>query len=359
MLTLVLLAMALLAASGLVSMTEAAIFSVSRSEVQLALEKRRHGARRLKAIKENLSKPIAALVILNNAINIGGSIFLGRMATGVFGSAWLGAFTALFTFLVILAGEIVPKTLGEKFAGAIALRTAPALTLLTELLRPVIFAIEKVCKPLSKFPRPRPTAEDEIRALAKLGRETGTLDRHESELIRRVFLLNDVTAKDIMTHRLNLSSLPAETRLSELRPEEVERLHSRILVAEGGDLDKVDGVVHQRELLLALARGRTELTVGDLKSAIPVVYEATPGHELLRKFQQTRQHLFLVVDEYGGTSGVVSLEDVLEELVGDIEDELDAKEAEEASERPQPIPRPNAPGALTSEAAPGSPSSAS
>ncbi len=341
--TLVLLAGALLVASGLVSMTEAAIFSVSRSEVQLALEKKRHGSRRLAAIKENLSRPIAAIVILNNAINIGGSVFIGHLAAGVFGNAWLGAFTAVFTFLVIVIGEIVPKTLGEKFACPIALRSAPALTLLTECLRPVIFAIEQVCRPLSKFPRPRPTAEDEIRALVRLGKETGTIDRHESELIRRVFLLNDVTAKDIMTHRLNLSSLPAERRLSELRPEDVERLHSRILVAQGGDLDRVDGVVHQRELLLALARGRTDLTVGDLKSPIPVVYEATPAHQLLRKFQQTRQHLFVVVDEYGGTSGVVSLEDVLEELVGEIEDELDAKEAVEASKASQPVPRPNIP----------------
>lgn len=326
--TLLLFGAALLLLSGIVSMTEAAIFSVPRSEVQLAVDRKVRGARRLAAVKANIARPVAAIVIVNNAVNIGGSILLGQVAAEVFGSAWIGAFTAIFTFLVIVFGEIVPKTIGERFAGPIALRAAPLVTLLTNLLRPVILVIEAFVRPLGRIRRPRMTAEDEIRTLARLGRDSGAIDRHESELIRRAFLLNDVTAKDIMTHRLKVSSLPAELRLADLRPEEIESLHSRILVTEGGDLDKTSGVVHQRELLLALARGQTDLTVGDFKSPIPVVYEATPAHRLLRKFQQTRQHLFLVVDEYGGTSGVVSLEDVLEELVGEIEDEWDAREAE-------------------------------
>ncbi|MGQ9590335.1 MAG: hemolysin family protein [Planctomycetota bacterium] len=326
--TLLLFGAALLLVSGIVSMTEAAIFSVPRSEVQLAVERKVRGARRLAAIKANIARPVAAIVIVNNAVNIGGSILLGRVAAEVFGSAWIGVFTAAFTFLVILAGEIIPKTIGEQFAGPIALRAAALVTVLTKLLHPVIVAVEAFVRPIGRLRRPRVTAEDEIRALARLGRDSGAIDRHESELIRRAFLLNDVTAKDIMTHRLKVSSLPAELRLADLRPEEIESLHSRILVTEGGDLDKTSGVVHQRELLIALARGRTDLTVGDFKSPIPVVYEATPAHRLLRKFQQTRQHLFLVVDEYGGTSGVVSLEDVLEELVGEIEDEWDAREAE-------------------------------
>jgi CBS domain containing-hemolysin-like protein len=190
----------------------------------------------------------------------------------------------------------------------------------------LIWAVEKLSLPFARRSEQQVGSEEEIRILANVGNKAGTISPQESELIRKAFLLNDVTAKDMMTHRLKVSQLPAETALSELRPQQIEELHSRILVTEGGDLDKIQGVIHQRDILLALARGQTDLTVANVKTAAHFVYEATPAHRLLRDFQRTRQHLFVVVDEYGGTSGVVSLEDVLEELVGEIEDEVDARE---------------------------------
>jgi CBS domain containing-hemolysin-like protein len=260
---------------------------------------------------------------LNNAVNIGGSIFLGQLSTAVFGSRWIGLFTGVFTFLVIVFSEIVPKTIGEKFCTQISLAAAPLILLATRLLYPIIVLVESLTNPISRFAPTTATAEEEIRALARLGKDSGTISREESELIRRAFRLNDVTAKEIMTHRLKLSFLPAERVLSELLPREIQTLHSRILVTAGGDLDQVRGVVHQRDLLLALAEGHGERRVGDLMRPVPFVYEATPAHKLLRQFQRNRQHLFVVVDEYGGTCGVVSLEDVLEEIVGEIQDETD------------------------------------
>jgi CBS domain containing-hemolysin-like protein len=337
MLTIVIVALAIIVASGLMSMVEAALFSAPLSRIHLAREEGRRGSNRLLAIKENISRPVATMVILQNAINIGGSVFVGQLSNDVFGNAWLGVFTATFTFLAILFAEIIPKTIGEKFALPVALAAAPALVLATRILYPIIVLVETMLLPISKLDAPRATAEDEIRTLARLGKDAGTLSRHESELIRRAFLLNDVTAKDVMTHRLKLSYLPAEKPLGEILPQEIRQMHSRILVAVEGDLDKIDGVIHQQDLLLALAEGRPDLTVNDLKRPIPIVYEATPAHRLLREFQRSRQHLFVVVDEYGGTCGVVSLEDVLEEIVGEIEDETDTPEAApQAPSRPGP-----------------------
>src|SRR5262249_10781443 len=149
------------------------------------------------------------------------------------------------------------------------------------------------------------TKEEEIRVLASLSNTRGAISRHESEIIRSAFRLNDVTARDIMTHRLTLSYLPSEKRLVELKPEDILQSHRRILVAAEGDLDKINGVVYQRDILLAMAQGRTGGTVGDLKHPVHFVYEASPAHQLLREFQRTHQHLFVVIDEYGGTSGVV------------------------------------------------------
>lgn len=313
----------LLLLSGLTSMTEAALFSVPLSRIHVALGARRRGARRLARIKEDMQRPVAALVILNNCVNIGGSIFVGFLAESVFGSARIAVFSALLTFLVIVFAEIIPKLLGERFSQGVALAAAPSLLLISRLLLPVIWLIEKITTPFAAKEQRSVASEEEIRVLAHLGNQAGQISGHERELILRAFRLNDVTARDIMTHRLKLSTLPADRRIADLRPEDIDLSHSRLLVTDGEDLDKVSGVAYQRDLLLALARGPGDQTVDDIKKPATFVYESSPAHRLLREFQRTRQHLFVVVDEYGGTSGVVCLEDVLEELVGEIHDETD------------------------------------
>jgi len=326
MLSIVAAAALLILASALVTMVEAAVFSVPLSQVHLAVDRKRRGARRLLAIKEHLQRPVAALVILNNATNILGSIYIGHRAIEVFGSQWIGLSSAVLTLLIIVFAEIIPKTLGERMALPVGLAAAPWLLLATKALLPLIWLIERLTRRFASSRDRHIASEDEIRLLASLGHTAGTISRHENELIRRAFLLNDVTAKDMMTHRLKLSYLPPEKPLEELKPQEVEQFHSRILVAAEGDLDKIEGVVYQKDILLAMAQGRTHISIGDLKHPVHFVYEASPAHRLLREFQRTHQHLFVVVDEYGGTSGVVTLEDVLEELVGEIEDEMDARE---------------------------------
>jgi len=317
---------ALIFFSGLVTMVEAALFSVPLSRVHLLVDQKRKGSRRLLGVKTNLRRIIVTLVILNNASNIGGSVFVGWLAQVVFGSGWMAAFTTAFTLIVIILAELIPKTIGESFAEPIALRSAPVVLFITGILFPFVWVMERVGLPFARREKQEVASEEEIRVLASVGNKEGSIGRHESELIRKVFLLNDVTAREIMTHRLMVSQLPAAIRLSDLKLEEIAGLHSRILVTQGGDLDKVEGVVHQRDILLELVRGRMDLTVAEVKQPVQFVYEGTPAHRLLREFQRTHQHLFVVVDEYGGTSGVVSLEDVIEELVGEIEDEVDARE---------------------------------
>ncbi|HVR72792.1 MAG TPA: CNNM domain-containing protein, partial [Planctomycetota bacterium] len=243
----------------------------------------------------------------------------------------LDVFTVALTMIMILLGEIYPKTIGERFAEPIAMWAAPLLLWITWIFFPMIWLLEKLTLPLTMGRVAQVVSKDEIRALANMGNTAGSLSLHESDLIGKVFRLNDVTARDIMTHRLMLSYLPADQKLSDLDLDDIQRLHSRVLVAVEGDVDKINGVVYQRDLLLEITEGHLEKTVSDLRQPVRFVHEATPGHRLLRDFLRTHQHLFVVVDEYGGTSGVVSLEDVLEELVGEIEDEMDARERAEAS----------------------------
>ena len=331
MFDLFLLVVGLIVSSGFTSMSEAALFSVNLSRVYLARDEGRIGARRLLSIKQDIQRPVATLVILNNIINISGSIFVGGVASETFGSAGAGIFAGVLTLLVILFAEIVPKTIGERYSLTIGLTVAAPLLALTRLFAPLIWLIERVTKPFAGKVDEQEgvTSEDEIRLLASLGKDEGLITQHESELIRKAFHLDDVTAQEIMTHRMKLATLDGDLRLSDLDLDELGKGYSRILVTEDGDIDRVNGVVYQRDLLLALARGETDKRIEDLKHPPNFVHEATPAHKLLVEFQHTHQHLFVVLDEYGGTSGVVSLEDVLEELVGEILDETDARDAAE------------------------------
>ncbi len=329
MTTLILLVLALVLASGLTSMSEAALFSVPISKVYLARDENRSGGRRLAKIKENMQRPISALVILNNLINILGSVMVGYKAAEVLGDELKGAFAGALTFLIIVFSEIIPKTIGERYSLGISLIASIPLSLVAWLLLPAIWVIEQIARPFSGKANKEVTSEEEIRIMADMGNKAGLISGEESQLINRAFRLNDVTAQEIMTHRLELASLENNTPLAEINPSDLDMTHSRIVVTHEGDLDNIAGIIYLRDLLLALAEDKIELKVGDLKKPAHMVHESTPAHQLLEQFKLKRQHLFVVLDEYGGTSGVVSLEDVLEELVGEIIDETDEEEEEQ------------------------------
>jgi CBS domain containing-hemolysin-like protein len=328
MTTLILLVLALVLASGLTSMSEAALFSIPISKVYLARDEKRAGGQHLAVIKENMQRPISALVILNNLINILGSVMVGYFAAqdNVLGSGGKGTFAGVLTFLIIVFSEIIPKTVGERYNLRISLLAATPLTIVTWILLPAIWVIEQIARPFSGKASKNVTSEEEIRMMADMGNKAGLISGEESRLITRAFRLNDVTAQEIMTHRLELASLENNTPLAEINPSDLDMSHSRIVVTREGDLDNITGIIYLRDLLLALAEDKTDLKVGDLKKTAHMVHESTPAHQLLEQFKVKHQHLFVVLDEYGGTSGVVSLEDVLEELVGEIIDETDKEE---------------------------------
>jgi len=330
MTTLILLVLALVLASGLTSMSEAALFSVPISKVYLARDENRAGGSRLVAIKESMQRPISALVILNNLINILGSVMVGYFAAKpeVLGDPYKGTFAGVLTFLIIVFSEIIPKTVGERYNLGISLAASIPLALMTVLLLPAILVIELIARPFSGKDNKEVTSEEEIRMMADMGKKAGLISGDENRLISKAFRLNDVTAREIMTHRLDLASLENDTPLAAINPSDLDMTHSRIVVTRGGDLDDITGIIYLRDLLLALAEDRTDLKVEDLMKPAHIVHDSTPAHQLLHQFQLKRQHLFVVLDEYGGTSGVVSLEDVLEELVGEIIDETDPEDEE-------------------------------
>lgn len=319
--SLLLAATAVILASALCSGSEAAIFSVPLNKARELAQGGGRSARTLLAIRQDMSRPIATIVVLNNVANIVGSILVGGMATRLLGEAWIGVFSGVLTFMIIIGAEIIPKTLGERHAVAICLFIARPLRLITLLLTPLVWLIERLTAPLTGGAVAPSTSESEIRLLAHVGRREGVIDPEEAQLVQHVFELNDRFARDLMTPRTVLTHLESDRTLEDAKEEIIAAPHSRILIT-GEDTDDVVGVALKTQLLAALVRGK-QGTVAGLAQEVQFVPEVMRGDDLLRLFRGTRQHLAVVVDEYGGVAGVVTLEDVLEVLTGPIADETD------------------------------------
>ena len=311
-----------LLSSAICSGSEAALFSVPIVKVRRLAQSNRSEALALLSIREQMNRPIATIVILNNIANIVGTSVVTILASKVLGSQWLGLVSGTLTFLVILFSEIIPKTVGERYSEQISLVIARPVAGLTRILTPLVWCIEKITTPLTAGSNSFTTDEAEIQLLAKMGQEAGTIEDDEFEMIRKIFNLNDVTAADLMTPRVVMTYLKGDLTLAEAEGEILNSPHSRIIVI-GETPDQVTGVALKTELLAGIIQGKLDQSISNFAHEVHFVLGRKRADQLLSIFQQTRQHLAVVVDEYGGVSGVVTLEDVLEVLTGQLVDETD------------------------------------
>ena len=323
MISLFLLILFVLIASGLCSMLEAAILSISLTRSRILADQKKAGSRALLRIKGRIERPIAAIVIVNNTVNIVGSIFVGHKAALLFGNQWLGVCSGCLTFLIILFAEIIPKTLGERFREPVALAGARSLLVLTAALLPLIQIATFILRPITRKMKKPWVTEEEIKTLVRLGKEIGAVELDEERLIHRVFRMNDVKAAEVMTPLEKIYALPAGRTLKELRDEIVSSPHSRIVIYDKNP-EKVVGVCQQRMLLRQIADDNYQAKVEEFASSPIFVSQDSRADDLLDMFRAYHQHLFIVQDKKNKNLGIVTMEDVLEELFGEIYDERDA-----------------------------------
>lgn len=322
MIKLIFMLLGVLFASGLCSMTEAAILSLPLLKARVMYDQKRKGSKDLIAIKENINSAVATIVILNNSINIVGSIFVGQQALKIFGNEWLGISSAILTFLIIVIAEVIPKTIGEHYKVRVSLGSAKILRAVSWILSPftrILILAANMLRKASVVPK---VTEDEIKIMLKLGRDAGTVEVDEESLCNKVFKLNDLKASNIMRPIDQIYALPAEQKLSELKDSILNSQYSRIAVYKG-DVSKIIGIVQQRVLLREIAKDNYEAKVEDFMTRPIFVNENEKADDLLSKFQAYHQHLFIVQDKRARNIGIVSMEDALEELFGEIYDEKD------------------------------------
>jgi CBS domain containing-hemolysin-like protein len=319
---LVIIVFFVLLGSALCSSVETALFSVSILRVRQLAQSNNPSAVRLLAIRENMNRPIATIVILNNTFNIIGSILTGSIATQVLGDKWLGVFSGILTFLIIIFGEIIPKTIGERYSEQIAIFAALPVAGLAIAFTPLVWILENVTAPFAKGKKRPTTNEAEIKLLAKIGHQEGIIESDEAEMIQRVFRLNDVTASDLMTPRIMLTYIHGDMTLAEAKANIIASQHTRIIVIDES-LDEVIGYALKQNLLTAMIEGSKNRKIATLTRKVKFVPEIIRADKLLKNFIEAREHLAVVVDEYGSIAGVITLEDVLEVITGEIVDETD------------------------------------
>jgi putative hemolysin len=311
----------MLVGSFVSSGVEAALLTVNPVKVhELARRKRAvAGARELERLRQRLGRTLAVLVIANNIFNIFGSLMVGAIAASVFSNRGISGpalplFSVALTVLLILLGEILPKSIGSRLALPVALSTAPALGLVVWLMGPVVLLLERVL-PSITAENEISTDEEEIRQLARLGSQKGHIEADEAAMIAKVFQLNDLTARDLMVPRVAAPTLDGHASLAEQRPL-LLRQPAAWWVVLGEEVDEVLGVASRERLLTHLLEGQGEARVAELVDAVEFVPEMIRADRLLTSFRRNSSGVRVVVDEFGGFVGVVGPEAVLAVLAG-------------------------------------------
>jgi CBS domain containing-hemolysin-like protein len=311
--------------SFLCSISEAVILTVTPPFIEGLKDDKPRLSKRLWELKvDNLDRSLAAILTLNTIAHTVGALGAGAKATVVFGNAYFGLFSAAMTLMILFLSEIIPKTLGAVYWRNLAGTTAIFVQNLIWAMYPLILISELLTKWLARGDKAHSFSRDEFIAMANMGEQAGQLKEDESRIIRNLFMLDKVTAEDIMTPRPVIEALQEDMTVAQASERTVEVPFSRLPIF-GENRDDITGFVLKDDILLCHAQGQSDVTLAQLQREIPSVPEDMPLRKLLEfLLEQRRSHIALVVDEYGGTEGLVTLEDAVETLLGmEIVDEVD------------------------------------
>ena len=314
-----------LVVSFLCSIFESVLLSLTRPQIEVMVAAKKRAGALLAGFKENMDVPIAAILILNTAAHTIGAAVAGASYSSVFDPATLWIFSIVFTIAVLLFTEIIPKTLGVAYAQGLATPVAWGIQVLSRLLWPLVKASERISRAIRGDVEVPITSSEEIRLLAVLGRSQGAVGPRTAGVIVGAAQLPILQARDIMLPRDKVQFLSADMTREQAIDYVRKSGHSRFPFSPTGDLDDVNGVVLVKHLLdWLLEHNDEQVDWAALKHEILIVPESLSLPKLLHTYQQSHRHLALVVDEYGSVEGLATLEDVLEEIVGDIRDESDS-----------------------------------
>lgn len=281
----------------------------------------------MQKLRDNPHDLLITILIGNNLVQTSASVLAAYWATEVFDSNVLAYVTGVVTFLALVFGDILPKSFAQRYAEGFARMIAPFLVILNYLFLPFVWLLTGITKITMQLfgahTKMKSFTEDELLAMVDIGTEEGELDEEEKELIENVLEFSETTVEEVMTPRPQMEVLDEETSLAEAIEYINTHSHSRIPIYRD-KIDNIVGVLSVRQLLHFISHSKNDVQLKDLELAMPLIIpESKPISDLFKDFQKKRMHIAIIVDEHGGVSGLVTMEDILEELVGDIVDESD------------------------------------
>jgi Mg2+/Co2+ transporter CorB len=325
-----LVVLGLVALNAFFSLAETALTAASRARMTQLEKEGDNGAARVNRLNENRERMIGAVLLGANFVTIAASAIAATIFSAQFGELGPLISTAVLTPVLLIFGEVLPKTYAISFADKIARLVALPIEVMVRVLAPIVLSVQWiVAQSLKAFGvKVVPTidsaaAHEELRGAVELHAEEGAVDVTTRDRLRGALQLSDLTVADVMVHRKNMRMIDAAVPPRELLAQAMASPHTRLPVWRD-EREKIIGVLHARDLLRAISeKGRDGFTVDEVLRAPWFVPETTAAEDQLAEFLRRREHFALVVDEYGGLRGLVTLEDILEEIVGDIKDEHD------------------------------------
>ena len=317
--------------SGFFSSAETALSSVNRVRLRALIEDGNKRAKLVDKILDNYSKMISTILIGNNIVNLGASSMATTFTMKVFGNAYVAAGTGILTLLVLLCGEILPKTLAKTYAEGISLAYAFIIDKLMWLLTPVIFLVDKLSGMIMKVLHIDPNAkmdsmtETELKTYVDVSHEDGVIETEEREIIYNVFDFSDAVAKDIMIPRINMVTVDKNATYQELAELFKEYMYTRIPVYED-DQDNMIGLINIKDFLFIEDKENFQLS--SILRKAHYTYEYKKSTDLMLEMREKSYNVTFVLNEYGACVGMITMEDILEEIVGEIRDEYDDDEKE-------------------------------
>lgn len=309
--------------SFLCSIAEAVLLTVSPSYIESLKETRAGQARLLEELKNNIDRPLAAILSLNTVAHTVGAVGVGAQAAAIWGDSGVGIASGVMTFLILVASEIIPKTIGAVYWRALAGPTAQFVRVLIALLLPLVWLSELITRVIAGSENRHVVTREEVAAMAGLSNESGEMKTVESRMVKNLLALEKLTVEDIMTPRTVLIAFPRELTVGELMEKRPDLPVSRLPIYDES-IDRVTGFVLKSDVLLAQARNEPDAQLMTLRRDLRAVPSTASLSKLFETLLGEREHIALVIDEYGGTDGLVTMEDVLETVLGmEIVDEAD------------------------------------
>lgn len=309
--------------SFICSILEAVFLSVSPSYIAIAVKNGRRHGKLLEHLKERLNRPISAILTINTVANTVGGAAVGAQVHKLYGDNYLALFSALATVVILIGGEFIPKVLGASNWKRLAPVAAYMIEGLILAVFPFVWLAERLARVLGQEPEST-VSREEVIVTAEMGADEGSIRPKESAIIKNLLMLDNMKIADIMTPRAVMYAFESGTTVSEIMNVHKPIRFSRVPIFKD-DLDHILGVVHRYKILEEVSHDRDNTKVDELMTAIHSIPENISVAAALDQFIKRHEHIFIVVDDYGSTTGIVSLEDAIETLLGvEIVDEFDS-----------------------------------